>query len=127
LRDLKLTRKSGDCPVTELRIQKREEAERLSRRNDKFTVKDLIELYLKQCIEDRVVNDRHIKGARKRKGQVEVRRTLYHDVVRVLGGRITADVTRKDVVTLILNIVERGSNVQASSVLREFTAAYEYA
>jgi hypothetical protein len=66
-------------------------------------------------------------GVRKPKGQSETRRTLYGDAVRVLGNRIALEVTRKDVVALTKEIIDRGSNVQAGRVLSELTLAYEYA
>lgn len=98
-----------------------------------FTVRDLIDLYLTEVIEDRVVVDhrtgskRRIPGARKPKGQAETRRTLYGDVERVLGNRSAAELRRKHVVEMVKSILDRGANVQAGNVLRELTAAYEYA
>ncbi len=87
----------------------------------------MIELYLTQHIEDRLVNGKIVSGARKPKGQSEVRRTLYGDAVRALGSKPACLVTRKDVVNLIMEIVGRGSNVQAGNVLRELSAAFDYA
>ena len=63
---------------------------------------DLVEQYLTEVIEDRSVTDprtgekKRVPGARKPKGQWEVRRTLHNDVVRVLGGRPAAEVKRKE-------------------------------
>ena len=91
-----------------------------------MTVKDVVDLYLKQYIEDRFVDGKRISGARIKKGQSETRRTLYGDAVLVLGERIADEITRKDIVQMVMAIVERGSNVQAGNVLRELTAAYEY-
>jgi hypothetical protein len=51
---------------------------------------------------------------------------LYGDA-RVLGNRVALEVTRKDVVALTKEIIDRGSNVQAGRVLSELTLAYEYA
>lgn len=51
---------------------------------------------------------------------------MYGDAVLVLGERFADEVTRKDIVNMIMAIIERGSNVQAGNVLRELTAAYEY-
>jgi len=99
----------------------------------KFTVKDLIELYLTNVIEDRFVGDvrtgskKIIKGSRKPKGQDETRRTLYGDAVKVLGHLPAENITRKDIVQMISKIVERGAKVQAGRVLSELTLAYEYA
>jgi integrase len=68
-----------------------------------------------------------IPGARKRKGQIETRRTLHADVVTKLGKRAASEVTRKDVVELIVGIIDRGAKVQAGNVLRELSSAYEFA
>lgn len=126
LQGLKAARKSGRCPATELKLQKKEEVLQKESRISMVSVKDMIDLYLKQHIEDRIVNGKIIKGARKLKGQAEVRRTLYGDVIRVLGDRPADEITRKEVVSMVMEIVGRGANVQAGNVLREFTAAYEY-
>ncbi len=129
VQELKLIRANGRCPATEARTRKqaeREEAAVQSAKN-KFTITDMIELYLTQHIEDRRVNGKTLQGARKLKGQVETRRTLYVDVVSVLGHLPAEQVTRKDVSKLVMEIVGRGANVQAGSVLRELSAAYEYA
>lgn len=46
----------------------------------------MIDLYLNEYIQDRyTIEGKLIKGARKPKGQDEVRRTLYTDVVQSLG------------------------------------------
>ncbi|MEW8074914.1 MAG: site-specific integrase [Candidatus Sedimenticola endophacoides] len=66
-------------------------------------------------------------GARKPKGQSETRRTLYGDVIPKLGKMPANAITRKAVVDMIMAIVQRGANVQAGNVLREFSAAYEFA
>jgi integrase len=126
---LKSIRKSGRCPATEKKqaeIEKRE-AKANTRRRQEFTVKALIDLYLEQYIDDRMVNGKRIGGARKRKGQDEVRRTLYADPVRILGNKPASKVTRKDISALVMGIVDRGANVQAGNVLRELLAAYEFA
>jgi integrase len=47
--------------------------------------------------------------------------------VKVLGELPARNVTRKMVVNLIMSVVGRGANVQAGNVLRELSAAYEYA
>lgn len=59
----------------------------------------------------------------QRDGQKECRRTLGVDAVQVLGDNIASEVTRKDIVALIMEIVDRGANVQAGSVLRELSAS----
>ena len=130
LQDLKLIRRQGRCPATEAREREKEEKRLKEREKTEkaFTVEALIELYLTQYIEDRHAgNGKIIPGARKPKGQSEVRRTLSADPVHVLGSKLATEVTRKDVVDLVMSIVERGANVQAGTVLREMTAAFEFA
>ncbi len=139
LESLKRLRKTGVCPRYEsLRQIEQEKAEKEIRQQQAsitaFTVEDLVELYLTEFIEDRYVVDRanpdkkkKKAGARVAKGQSETRRTLYGDAVRVLGVRPAAEITRKDVVNMVMAIVKRGANVQAGNVLRELSAAYEYA
>ncbi len=79
LQKLKAQRKSGVCPATELKQEKQEQARIKSENQRKagFTVSALIDLYLEQYIEDRKSDGRRIPGARKPKGQDEVRRTLF--------------------------------------------------
>ena len=135
---MKELRAKGVCPKAErdrqLQAEKKAkaalaEAEAVAA----YTVTDLVEQYLTEVIEDRTVPDprtgekRRVPGARKPKGQWEVRRTLHNDAVRVLGHKPAAEVKRKDVVDLIKEILDRGARVQAGNVLREFIAAYEYA
>jgi integrase len=129
LEDLKGIRNSGRCPATEKREgeQAIKESETKSRKQREFTVRALIDLYLEQYIDDRMVKGKVVRGARKTKGQDEVRRTLYADPVRVLGKKSASKVNRKDISSLVMGIVERGANVQAGNVLRELLAAYEYA
>ena len=130
LRELKQIRHLGRCPATEAKEQlviakDNSEQELVS---CIFTVTDLVELYLTQYIEDRrLPNGNVIHGARKPKGQSEVRRTLYGDAVKVLGDRSAAEVSRQNIVDMIMAIVARGANVQAGNVLRELSACYEYA
>jgi integrase len=138
INDFKALRKTGVCPkaqqVRNKAKAKREKEERLKEQEiSAFTVADLIDTYLAEFIEDRLVEDarnpeqkKRISGARKPKGQAETRRTLYGDPVRVLGKIPAASITRKQVTELIMDIVARGANVQAGSVLRELSAAYEY-
>lgn len=80
LRELKQIRHLGRCPATEAKEQlviakMNSERELVS---SVFTVTDLVELYLTQYIEDRILPNGHvIQGARKPKGQSEVRRTVW--------------------------------------------------
>lgn len=136
---LKALRATGICPKAEqIRVKAEDERQQQEAAAEKktklFTVEAMVERYLSEYIEDRFVEDsrhvggkRRIPGARELKGQRETRRTLYGDAVRVLGPLPAASVTRKQVIDLILDIVRRGANVQAGSVLRELTSAYDYA
>lgn len=129
LQELKQIRNEGRCPASE----QKDEKQRLLEESQKpkaavLTVETVVELYLTERIEDRKTKDgRIIPGARKPKGQAEVRRTLYGDAVKTLGTRNAAGVTRLDVINLINGIVARGAPVQAGNVLRELSLAYEFA
>lgn len=129
LQELKQIRNEGRCPASELKDEK----QRLLEESQKpkaavLTVEGVVELYLTERIEDRKTKDgRIIPGARKPKGQAEVRRTLYGDAVKSLGTRNAAEITRQDVINLINGIVARGATVQAGNVLRELSLAYEFA
>ncbi|MGE4988172.1 tyrosine-type recombinase/integrase [Yersinia enterocolitica] len=129
LQELKLIRSEGRCPASELKNEK----QRLLEESQKpkaavLTVEGLVELYLIERIEDRKSNDgKIIPGARKKKGQKEVRRTLENDAVAKLGARVAAEITRKDIVELVNGVIERGAKVQAGNLLRELTSAYEFA
>ena len=129
LQEFKLIRSEGRCPASELKDEK----QRLLEESQKpkaavLTVEGLVELYLTERIEDRKTKDgRIIPGARKPKGQAEVRRTLYGDAVKSLGTRNAAEITRQDIINLINGIVARGAPVQAGNVLRELSLAYEFA
>jgi integrase len=126
LNELKDIRRAERCPAQELKLAKQEELEHKLNTSLKMTVTGVIELYLKKHIEDRFIDGKKIAGARIKKGQFETRRTLYGDAVLVLGDRFADEVTRKNIVNMIMSIVDRGSNVQAGNVLRELSAAYEY-
>ena len=138
LMKLKALRATGVCPKAEqereLEREKAAETQRLQLLKDAdFTLGEMVELYLTEIIEDRFVTDhksgekKRVAGARKPKGQSETRRTLYGDAVRVLGHKIASEVTRRDVVDMVKQVLDRGANVQAGNVLRELSAAYEYA
>ncbi len=132
LQKLKAVRKSGQCPkalVTEQkRIEEQEKQETLKRKKEElFTVEEMVELYLTQYIEDRQIEGKLVRGARAKKGQRETRRTLCSDVVRVLGSRPASQVTRKEITAMIMEVIQRGAKVQAGNVLRELIAAYEFA
>lgn len=136
LQRLKLLRSQGICPVSERKeeklILKQKKVELIA--NFKIlTLKDVIDLYLTEVIEDRVILDqrtgvkRIINGTRKPKGQQETRRTLYVDAVKELGQKRAESIVRKDIVELIKRIIDRGAQVQAGRVLAELIAAYDYA
>lgn len=129
LNELKLLRQEGRCPASELKQEKQLRAiEAEQAKEPELTVQGLVELYLTERIEDRKTKDgKIIPGARKKKGQDEVRRTLYADAVDKLGDRNAAEITCNDVITLINGIVARGAKVQAGNVLRELSLAYEFA
>lgn len=130
---LKEIRSSGICPAAEqkkstLAEKVEEQARAVKEVQQAFTVKQLIDLYLEEYIEDRRITDgRKILGARKPKGQAETRRTLENDPVSKLGSLEATALTRQMVVDHIKDIVNRGANVQAGNVLRELAAAYEFA
>ncbi|MRS14106.1 tyrosine-type recombinase/integrase [Enterobacteriaceae bacterium RIT691] len=129
LNELKLIRQGGRCPATELKQEKQQQAKDAEEKKiPELTVQGLVELYLTERIEDRKTKEgKIISGARKQKGQAEVRRTLYGDAVKSLGTKNAAEITRKDVIDLINGIVARGATVQAGNVLRELSLAYEFA
>lgn len=126
LHEFKVIRKSGRCPSYEIKEAKDVIQNKSERESSRMRLADVVEFYLCNYIEDRIVDGKRIKGARKKKGQSETRRTLYGDAVKVLGMRFADEITRKDIVNMIMTIVDRGSKVQAGNVLRELTAAYEY-
>ncbi|AMO56194.1 hypothetical protein GZ77_05105 [Endozoicomonas montiporae] len=131
-RRLKLIREKGECP--KLYLQKARESEQADLQKaeaeeaeNRFQVHDLVELYLTGHVESKNVNGKIISGARNRKGQEEVRRTLEFDVTKVIGNIPASALTKKDVTELISRIISRGAPVQAGNVMRELNAAYEYA
>lgn len=129
LQMLKLVKNEGRCPASELRAEKSHKQKvELAAQQAVFTVKDLVELYLTERIEDRHGKDgKIILGARNSRSQYATRRTLTKDVVEKVGDRAAKDVTRKDVIELVMAAVQRGANVLAGSILRELCAAYEFA
>lgn len=132
LQRLKLLRLQGVCPATEKKAEKQKQMAPQSP-TKQLTVKDVVDLYLTEVIEDKVVVDKRtgnkktINGSRSLKGQAEARRTLYADVVAALGNRMADSVVRKEVVEFVKRIVDRGAQVQAGRVLAELIAAYDYA
>lgn len=132
LQKLKLLRAQGICPITQRKNSKIENKIRQTAALELLSVKNVVDLYLENVIEDKHIVDEQskkkkiIKGSRAIKGQIEARRTLYIDVVGSIGDKAAVEITRKDVVSLIKGIIDRGAQVQAGKVLSELTAAYEY-
>lgn len=138
LQEFKALRASGYDPQQYILDQeaklKVEEAElKLAAEKMNFTFKAMVELYLTGKVEDRYSepdrkgNRKIIPGSRKEKGQKEVRRTLYGDVVRVLGSFSVSETSLIEVKNMIDKIISRGANVQAGNVLRELNLAYRFA
>lgn len=132
LQKLKLLRAQGVCPITQRKNSKVEEKIRQVVAAEVLSVKNVVDLYLENVIEDKHILDEQsnkkkiVKGSRAIKGQIEARRTLYVDVVSSISEKAAVEITRKDVVSLIKGIIDRGAQVQAGKVLSELTAAYEY-
>jgi len=136
LQKLKLLRSQGVCPISERKgekaLNKQKKEESLAPIKT-LTLKDVVDLYLTEVIEDRVIVDQRtgvkkiINGSRSLKGQQEARRTLYVDAVKELGHKQADSIVRKDIVELIKKIIDRGAQVQAGRVLSELIAAYDYA
>lgn len=134
LQRLKLLRTQSICPASERREEKlasKQKKKDSANVIKALTLKDVVDLYLTEVIEDRVITDqctgakKIIEGSRNLKGQQETRRTLY--VVDTLGDKLAESVLRKDIVELIKKIIDRGAQVQAGRVLSELIAAYDYA
>lgn len=129
LQALKQVKNEDRCPAAERKVEKQQKQQaELAAQKAVFTVRDLVELYLTQRIEDRKGKDgRIIKGARKSRSQYPCRCMLVSNVVDKVGDRAAQDVTRKDVIDLVMAVVGRGANVMAGNMLRELCAAYEFA
>ena len=82
-----------------------------------LSVKNVVDLYVENVIEDKHIVDEQskkkkvVKGSRAIKGQIETRRTLYIDVVGSIGEKAAIEITCKDVVSLIKGIIDRGAQV----------------
>lgn len=114
-----------------LKTQALEQA--ISDKKEAFTFRAMVDLYLSQKVFDRYSEpDRKgrrklIPGSRQKKGQDEVKRTLYGDVVFKMGAEPVINCGVIDVKTMIDQIIDRGANVQAGNVLRELNLAYRFA
>ena len=136
LQKLKILRSQGICPATARKEEKlinkikNQESTILIK---SFTIKDMVDLYLREVIESKIIIDQRtgikkkIDGSRKLKGQIETRRTLYVDAVAVLGFRQADSILRKEIVEFVKRIIDRGAQVQAGRVLSELIAVYDYA
>ncbi|WP_206199088.1 tyrosine-type recombinase/integrase [Thiomicrorhabdus indica] len=138
LQEFKALRASGYDPQQylidqESRLKAAELEARLASEKLGFTFKAMVDLYLTEKVEDRYSepdrkgNRKIILGSRKEKGQKEVRRTLYGDVVRVLGDKPVSETPLIEVKVMVDQIIARGANVQAGNVLRELNLAYRFA
>jgi len=146
LAKLKIQRKAGKCPATELKAEAlRLEAEALAiaaqTQKELFTVEDLAEIYLSQVIEPHAALDDYgrpvinkagtvkvIAGTRKRiKNQREARRTLEAVTKNTKFSKLpAANVTHVDIKKLIESILRSGTPVQAGRVLNDLSLAYTH-
>ncbi|KEY60169.1 site-specific recombinase XerD [Serratia sp. DD3] len=129
LQTLKQVKNEGRCPASELKVEKQQKQQmELAAQKAVFTVKDLVELYLTQHIEDRHGKDgKIIRGTRKSPSQYATRRLLTKDVVDKIGQSPAEKVTSMDAFGLVMTVVQRDANVLAGIILRELCAAYEFA
>ncbi|CNH82979.1 Uncharacterised protein [Yersinia pekkanenii] len=56
-----------------------------------------------------------------------MRRILTKDVVDNIAEKITKDITRKEVIDIVMAVIQRGANILAGILLRELCSAYEFA
>lgn len=144
LANLKSERVKGLCPATLKKVARIKDQQRtVELKQVKLNVIDVVERYLSEYIEDRF--DRSGKlirsGARKLKGQREVRNLLLGSPSNVgrkdgqekkpmfaelLGNVPVTQLSAKDVFTAVTKVVERGASVSAGNMLREFSAAIDY-
>ncbi|RLW64712.1 MAG: hypothetical protein B6D73_10800 [gamma proteobacterium symbiont of Stewartia floridana] len=117
LQELKGLRLKGVDPASVVRESKRKEKEEAERRHSGFTFADMIEDYLKRTVYPR----------RKEKGAKEAERMLNACVVSILGERLAADLTRRDILEVINKQIDAGNSVQAGRLLCEMVAAFEQA
>lgn len=120
--ELKALRDNGICLVDRKKQQQKEADELKAKAKseqalNRFTIKQLCDNYLSECID----------GVRTRKSASECRRSLYGDAVKRLGDMPASEITTNQVFDLIMDVVDRGANVQAGFILRELTAAFDHA
>ena len=146
LRGLKAKRLAGTCIATEAKVQKTQlKEEQRSRlicdRQSQVTVRVVIERYLMDYIEDKFAPGGKLirNGARQPKGQREVSNLLMGSrrrrsdqkankpmLVDLIGDIAMEDLTHRQVIDAIQTIYDRGANVSAGNVLREFTSAVDF-
>jgi integrase len=130
LKRYKEERKSGGCPRT--RIDAEFEVKRMEehRQKNRLTVKDVVEVYLTQHIEDHLHNGKRVDGVRKIKGQKEVRRILEgvcgKDESSDFGAKFADEISHTDIKREIIKILERGANAMAGDTLRELNLAFNF-
>ena len=140
---LKTIRAKGDCPAS---IKKQERKARKTAQTEyvsSLSVIDIMEIYLSEYIEDRYDCSGQLirAGARKLKGQREVRSLLMGSpsqsrrkdgqkprpmLAQLLGDIPAVELIPKNVSNAVMEVVDRGSNVSAGNMLREFAAALDY-
>lgn len=141
---LKAQRATGLCPATLKKELKKQNAKvQESLKHSELKVVQIIERYLADHIEDKVDKSGVVirVGARKKKGQKEVRNLLLGSPSKLrrkdgkpnkpmfseLLGDLTIDeLTSKDIFNAVMKVVDRGAEVSAGNMLREFTAAIDF-
>ena len=144
LANLKSERAKGLCPATLKKVTRIKDQQRTAElKQVELTVVDVVERYLSEYIEDRYDSSGKLlkAGARKLKGQREVRNLLLGSpsnigrkdgqekkpmFAELLGNVPVTKISSKDVFTAVAKVVERGASVSAGNMLREFTAAIDY-
>ncbi len=125
LQKLKQIRRNGGSPADEIKQQKNVVKKCQSKSE---TFKDLIDLYLIKYIEvrkgksDNIINDSKIS-----KYQKEVRRTLYSDPIKKLGKYKATDITKKQIISLIMDVINRNAKTQAKFMLNLLVSVFDYA
>jgi integrase len=117
LHELKRIRNAGGDPKEDIKRNVAMRASESLSQQESFTVSDLVDLYLKV----------HIRRNRTLKGQREVERLFFKDVIPNMGQMSAIDVKRSLIYDLKEKIIGRGAPVVAGSVVRELRLAFEVA
>lgn len=142
---LKALRSKGGCPAT---LKKAHNAQRQTRVSSEgksdITVLQIAERYLSDYIEDKYDNKGKLirSGARQIKGQREVRNLLVGSpsslgrkdgaelrpmFVELIGKEVRlSQLTHKHILDAVMVVIDRGANVSAGNMLREFSAAIDF-